>query len=94
MGTTTEIHQQANELLMLSRAADTLRWMIRQFVWEQFQNGQPDYSPELKEAFRVFDGLNRLTGKTVKYCSFCSYPLELIHKSCPVCNENLTEHYS
>jgi hypothetical protein len=86
-----ELHKQANELLMLSRAADSMKWMLKHFVWEQFQNGQPDYSPELKEAFRVFDGLNQLTGKSVRFCPFCSCPLELGHSSCPVCNEDLTE---
>lgn len=88
---TETIHQQANELLMLSRAADSMEWMIKHFIWEQFHNNQPDYSPELKEALNVFNGLAQLTGKSFRYCPFCSLPMKSSYRSCPVCNEDLTD---
>lgn len=73
---------------------NSMKWMLRHFIWEQYQLKGVEYSPELKAAIKVFESLAQELGKCVRYCPFCNYPMSIGTRSCPVCNEDIAKHYS
>jgi hypothetical protein len=81
------------DVLLLSRIIDSMKWMIKNFVWEQWQS-QREYSPQLKAAIQALRELSDLTGRVIRFCPCCDCPVEMGTADCPVCNEGIAEHYS